>query len=188
MYFNAAEKEGVSGNTASASFAIELTRSSAEIDDYERRHDTFLQNITVSDAEGQTVAADIKSIAKEHRCIGKRDFSDCTHYKRFQPTNDNKCINVRDDQISKFPNGDTYDGQFLDTASSSSPSLALARDQDQDSLDCTSSALLKHGRGTCKYANGDQYEGDWSYDKWYVPINQCIVSFSIQLRPATSFI
>lgn len=175
MYHDTRDKNKCKGDAHTASsFAIELTRSSAEIEDFEIRHEAFLQNVTESDEEGPTVVATIRSIAKEHQRIVKRDFSETSHYKRFKPTNDIKCLNVRDDQISKFPNGDTYDGQFLNIVSSSS----IAFDQHQEGPSSSSSsfsssgaggetqALLKHGSGKYKYFNGDQYEGDWSYDKW----------------------
>lgn len=175
MYRNAREKKnGEESARMSNSFALELTRSSAEVEDFELRHEKFLQNITESDEEGPSVVATIQSIAMQHQRVGKRDFSETSHFKRFRPTNDNQCINVRDDQISKYPNGDTYDGQFLniDTLRSTATSSAEHSSSGEGEGDeggrgpCTQTTQLKHGRGKFKYVNGDSYEGDWSYDKW----------------------
>jgi hypothetical protein len=150
--FNTKEKKKKKKVDPHASFALELTRSSAEIENFERGRDAFLSDVmSSSDEEKSTVAAIIQSITQQHQQVAKRDFSDTVHYKRFQVTNNVRCIRDRDDQVIKYPSGDTYDGQFLDTASSSDLST-----------------LMKHGKGKYKYANGDQYVGDWQFDKWYV--------------------
>jgi len=120
--------------------------------------------------EGRVVVATIQSIAKEHRRIGKRDFSDTTYYKRFRHTSDVKCINVRDDQVSKYPNGDTYDGQYLNThthTSTHTSTSTAGRDRvEEEHRQYSSGAQLKHGKGVYKYVNGDKYDGDWQFDKW----------------------
>ena len=152
MYF---DPRKVVNEEEAVSFIIEHTRNSAEIEAFENRRQEFLKRIDRSDEQCLHVANVIRSIEKEHVRIGKRDFNDTPHYKRYCRTNNNKCVNVRDDQICRLPNGETYDGQYISVASNS-----------LDESHTTSSTLLKHGKGKYIYANGDQYEGDWSYDIW----------------------
>lgn len=160
MYYNK-RQQCENEDASSVSYAIELTRTSAEIEDYELRHNAFLQSAIASGrADSAPVVSVIQSISRQHHRVGKRDFSECSHYRKFQPTNDNKCINVRDDQICKYPNGDTYDGQFLDTTSLSPSSCQ------SENVSTSEGAQLKHGKGICTYVNGDVYDGDWSLDKW----------------------
>jgi hypothetical protein len=195
MYYDAVAKkraeEAVAAHSPTVSLAVELTRSSAEVEAFERRHDSFIEQVLLTTAttattataattattatttatateEGRVVVATIQSIAKEHRRIGKRDFSDTTHYKRFRHTSDVKCINVRDDQVSKYPNGDTYDGQYLNTHTHTHTSTSTAgRDRvEEEHRQYSSGAQLKHGKGVYKYVNGDKYDGDWQFDKW----------------------
>ena len=193
MYYDAVAKkraeEAVAADSPTVSLAVELTRSSAEVEAYERRHDSFIEQVLLTTAttattataattattatttatateEGRVVVATIQSIAKEHRRIGKRDFSDTTHYKRFRHTSDVKCINVRDDQVSKYPNGDTYDGQYLNTHTHTSSSTAGCDRVEEEHRQYSSGAQLKHGKGVYKYVNGDKYDGDWQFDKW----------------------
>ena len=150
MRCSALEKSCKKTTNTPSSYVLS-TRAADEFEEYELRHHEFYSKIREDDDGEALLAVEvIRSISSKHREVGKRDFTDTEHYKRYQHTNDIKCIRKRDDQVISYPSGDLYDGQFVSLSTHS-----------------TSEALLKHGKGKYSYSSGDVYEGDWQYDKWY---------------------